>query len=81
MLLMISIWQKQSRDFGENKDKRSSKKTDIKTCKFHSLKKKTRNQKISRRISRKWQFVLSNMIRGILLFSMTRVLQVLNFLG
>lgn len=40
MLVVISIWQEQSRDFGENKGKRSAKKTDIKIFTFHTLKKK-----------------------------------------
>lgn len=43
MLVATSIWQKQSRDFGENKGKRSSKKTDIKTFTFCSIKKKPEN--------------------------------------
>lgn len=37
MLVEIFIWQKQSRDFEENKGKISSKKTDIKTFIFHTV--------------------------------------------
>lgn len=37
MLVETSIWQKQSRDFEENKGKISSKKTDIKTFIFYTV--------------------------------------------
>lgn len=63
-LVVISIWQKQSRDLGRKEAKRSSYETDIKAFIFYTLEKKERLGMIRNagRISIKYQFVLSNMV-------------------
>lgn len=63
-LVVIYIWQKQSRDLGRKEGKRSTHETEIKAFIFYTLEKKERLGKIrnARRISMKYQFFLSNMV-------------------
>ena len=49
-LVVIFIWQKHRRDFGEKKSKRSSKKTDTKAFTFSTLKKKKNNSNNTQKI-------------------------------